>query len=165
MAQRALVLRFVMRMLLMGVQAVAVPAGLAADVAYHRQLPMIQSGVRGKIALDLELFTAVLARVAEMMGVLADEMRPQGLLASAHQTADNAGELVAGELVVRGPLVLLGEMRDHRGSLVTAEVARYARESFLISWHRVTERRILFFHFRFASAHDLCLVCEHVLFQ
>lgn len=128
-AQRAFVLRLVMRVLLMGVQAVTVPAGLAADVAHHRRLPMIQPGVRGEITLDLELLAAVLARVTVMLGVLADEVRPQGLLAGADQATDNASELAlaAGELViVRRPLVLLGEMRDHRGSLLAAEVARHA---------------------------------------
>jgi len=61
MAQRALVLRLIMRVLLMGVQAVTVPAGLAADVAHHRQLSMIQPGVRSEITLDLELLAAMLA--------------------------------------------------------------------------------------------------------
>lgn len=60
-AQRALVLRLIMRVLLMGVQAVTVPAGLAADVAYHRYLPMIQPGVRGEVALDLEPLATMLA--------------------------------------------------------------------------------------------------------
>lgn len=129
MAQRAFVLRLVMRVLLMGVQAVAVPTGLAADVAHHRRLPMIQPGMRREIALDLELLAAVLARIIVVLGMLADEMRPQGLLAGAGQATDNAGELAlaAGELViVRRPLVLLGEMCDHRGSLLAAEVAHHA---------------------------------------
>jgi len=60
MTQRALVLRLVMRVLLMSIQTVAVPAGLAADIAHHRRLPMIQPSVRGEIALDLELLAAVL---------------------------------------------------------------------------------------------------------
>lgn len=165
-AQRAFVLRLVMRVLLMGVQAVAVPAGLTANVAHHRRLPMIQPGVRGEIALDLELFAAVLARVTVVLGVLADEVRPQGLLAGAHQAADNAGELalVAVEpVVVRGPLVFLGEMRDHRGSLVAAEIACYARESFLISRHCIGERGILL-HVRFAFANDLRRVRKLVPF-
>jgi hypothetical protein len=153
------------RVLLMGVQTVAVPASLTADITYHWWLSMIQPSVRGKIALDLEFLAAVLTRIAEVMSVLADEVRPQSLFASAYQAADDADKLVAGEFtVVRGFLVLLGEMRDHRGSLITAEIASYARESFLISWHYISESGILFLYFRFASTHDLCLMCEHVLF-
>lgn len=116
-AQRAFVLRLVMRVLLMGVQAVAVSTSLTADVTHHRRFSMIQPGVRGEIALDLELFTAVFARVAVMLGMLADEVRSQGLFAGAHQAADDASELAlaASELVfVRCPLMFLGEMRDHR---------------------------------------------------
>lgn len=167
MAQRALEFRLIMRVFLVGVETMAVTAGLAADVAHYRRFPMIKPGVRGEVALDLELLAAMFARVTVILGMLADKVRPQGLLASAYQAADDAGELalVAGKpAVVRGHLVLLGKMRDHRGSLVAAEVARSARESLLISRHRVGERGILF-HVRFASAHDLCRVRELVPFQ
>lgn len=157
--QRALVFRLIMRVFLMGVETVAVPAGLAADVAHHRCFLMIQPGVRSEITLDLEPLAAMLARVTVVLGMLADKVRPQGLLAGAHQAANDAGQLalVADKpVVVRscGPFVLLGEMRDHRGSLVAAEVARYARESLLTSRHRVSERGTPF-HVSFAYAHDL----------
>jgi len=98
--------------------------------------------------------------------MLANEMRSQGLLAGTHQAADDAGEfaLITGKpAIVCGFLVLLGEMCDHRGSLVTAKIARYARKSLLISRHRVGEHGILF-HFRFASAHDFRHVRELVPF-
>lgn len=101
-----------------------------------------------------------------MLGMLADEVRPQGLLTGAHQAADDAGELAlaAGEpVVVHGFLVLLSEMRDHRGSLVAAKVTHYARESFLISRHCVGERGMLFY-IRFASTDNLHRMRELVPF-
>jgi len=105
---------------------------------------VIQSRVSGEVALDLEFLTTLLARVAVMLRMLAHKVRPQGLLAGADQTADDAGELAfIVEPVVRDPLVLLGQMCDHRGSLVASKVARYARESFLITRYRVGERGIL----------------------
>lgn len=162
-AHRALVLRLVMGVLLMSVQAVAVAAGLAADVAHHRRLPMIQPGVRGEVALDLEPLAALLARVTVMLRMLADEVRPKSLFAGAHQAADDAGEVALVTVVVHGPLVLLGKMRDHRGSLVAAEVAHYARESLLITWHRVGERIVLF-HIRVVAAQDLRHMRELVPF-
>jgi len=72
---RTLVLCLVVCVLLMRVQTVTVAARLAAHVAHHRRLPMIQSGMRGQITLDLELLAAVLARVAVMLRVLANEVR------------------------------------------------------------------------------------------
>lgn len=101
----------------------------------------------GEVALDLEFLAALLARVAVMLRVLAHKVRPQGLFAGADQTADDAGELAfIVEPVVRDPLVLLGQVCDHRGPLVASKVARYARENFLITRYRVGEfscRRIL----------------------
>lgn len=163
--QRTLVLRLVMRVLLMSVETVAVPAGLAAHVAYHRRFTMIQSGVRGQVALDLELLAAVLARVAKVLRVLSHEMRSQSLLASADQAADDASKftLATGELV-RASLVLLSQMRDHGRSLVAAKLARPARESLLISRHCVGERRI-FPHVRLALTLDFRCVSVLVLFQ
>lgn len=143
----------------------AVATGLAAYVAYHRRLPVIQSRVSGEIALDLELLTAVLARVAVMLRMLAHEVRSQGLPAGADQTADDAGELAfIVELVVREPLVPLGQMSDHRGSLAAPKVARHARESFLISRHRVGERGVLL-HIRFTPTLDFRRMRELVSFQ
>lgn len=79
-----------------------------------------------------------------MLRMLAHKVRPQGLLTSADQTADDAGELAfIVEPIVRDPLVLLSQMCDHRGSLVASKVAHYARESFLITRYRVDECGIL----------------------
>lgn len=127
---------------------------------------MIQPGVRSEITLDLELLAAMLARVTVMLGMLANEVRLQGLLAGAHQAANDAGELAfaAGEpVVVQGFLVLFSEMRDHRGSLVAAKIAHCARESFLVSRHRAGERGMLLY-VRFAFTDNLHRVHELVPF-
>jgi len=75
MAPRTLVLCLVVRVFLMRVQTVTVAARLAAHVAHHRRLPVIQSGMRGQVTLDLELLAAVLARVTVMLRVLAHKVR------------------------------------------------------------------------------------------
>lgn len=67
----------------MSIQAVAVAAGLAAHVAYHRRFPVIQSRVSCEIALDLEFLTTLLARVTVMLRMLAHKMRSQSLFTGA----------------------------------------------------------------------------------
>lgn len=83
-ALRALIFRFIVRVLLMRIQTVAIAASLATDVAYHRRFPMIQSGMRSEIALDLELLTTVLAGVIVVLRVFAYEVRSQGFFTGAH---------------------------------------------------------------------------------
>lgn len=148
-APRALVLGLVMRVLLMRVQTMTVAARLAAHVAHHRCLPVIQPGVRGQVTLDLELLAAVLAGVAVVLRVLAHKVRAESFFAGAHQAADDARELaLAGRrvpvIVTGATLVLLGQVCDHRGPLVASEAAGHARECLFLPRHRIGKRWIVF---------------------
>lgn len=142
-ANWTLVFRFVMGMLLMGVQAVTVSTGFPAHVAHHGWFPMIQSHVCRQVALDLELLAALLAGELVVLGVLAYEMRPQGFLPRTDQAANDTGEFsLAGKLAFAGTLVILSQMSDHRGSLVATEVADRARQGFLLLRHQLHERGV-----------------------
>ena len=162
-AHRALVLRLVMGVFLMSVQAVAVPARFPANVAHHGRFPVIQSRVRGQVALDLELLAALLARVLVTLRVLSHEVRTQRLLPGTDETADDARELsLAGELTLARVTVVFSQMGDHRRSLVATEVANRAGQSFLLlrqrQLHETTVSR------RYVSS-PLILVGESVPFQ
>lgn len=143
-AHRTLVLCFVMSVFLMRVQTVTVPAGFPAHVAYHGWFPVVQSRVGGQIALDLELFAALLAGELVTLRMLPHEMGPERFFARANQPAYHAGELsFAGELALPGSLVILGQMGDHGRPLVAPEVAAHARQCLLFLRRQLHERGVL----------------------
>lgn len=132
-AHRTLVLRLVMSVFLMSVQAVAVPARFPANVAHHRRFPVIQPRVRGQVALDLELLAALLARELVTLRVLSHEVRTQRLLPRTDEAADDARELsLTGVLTLARVPVVFSQVSDHRRSLVATKVADRAGQSFLL---------------------------------
>lgn len=132
-AHRTLVLRFVMSVFLMSVQAVAVSACFPTDVAHHGRFPVVQSRVRGQVALDLELLAALLARELVTLRVLSHKVRAQRFLPGTDETADDARELsLTGELALARVPVVFSQVSDHRRPLVATEVADRAGQSFLL---------------------------------
>jgi len=128
---------------------------------------MIQPGMGGEVTLNFEPLATMLTRVSIMLSMFTDEMRPQALFAGEHQAANDAGKLalITGEsVIVCDSVVFLGKMRDHRGSLIAAKIARYAWKRCLLLRHLISECRI-FFHVRFTSAHNLRRVREFMTFQ